>query len=385
MTIDWKVISGPGVVDIADRSSLQTTAGFSAVGTYWLGLSAHDGELEGTSRLQIVVNEASMPAETDAFNQDPDAEGLVVMPAKNYSEKMDRGSSAWIPITQSGTQSMQASPDIGIRIATGYAASSPYLRFNVKLQKTGTHYVWVGGCVQQGQQPSRRTGRPGGLQRRKHDRAPQPAVALVRCIVLGGSRARLDVGTTGLHTVEVYTREDGFRLERILLTTSSSIPSESVFSEGDTGEPAESACGDGIDNDRDGLIDCDDSDCADARDVVTRISFCGPHLTAGATGCCTATMPSGVRPSRRMPRGVMRHRGGTVAAGCALPSAVWILNPGLGFRVGGRPTSLFRQPARRVYPSDIGWFMPVLLNRMSAGRYWLRWTAPWSATGRMPT
>ncbi|MDH4309996.1 MAG: PKD domain-containing protein, partial [Acidimicrobiia bacterium] len=55
VTTLWDVVSGPGVVTFDDASSVDTTATFSAVGTYLLRLTADDGQLSASDEAEITV------------------------------------------------------------------------------------------------------------------------------------------------------------------------------------------------------------------------------------------------------------------------------------------------------------------------------------------
>ena len=55
----WKQVSGPGTVTFADPLALNTTASFSAAGTYELQLSASDGELSASDTITVVVSAAA--------------------------------------------------------------------------------------------------------------------------------------------------------------------------------------------------------------------------------------------------------------------------------------------------------------------------------------
>ncbi|MEX2137781.1 MAG: DNRLRE domain-containing protein [Pirellulales bacterium] len=55
VTTTWSKFSGPGVVTFANASAIDTSASFSAGGTYVLRLSANDGALNGSDDIQIVV------------------------------------------------------------------------------------------------------------------------------------------------------------------------------------------------------------------------------------------------------------------------------------------------------------------------------------------
>ncbi len=52
----WSKLSGPGTVTFANAAAVDTTAGFSAPGTYVLRLTASDGALSASGDMQVVVD-----------------------------------------------------------------------------------------------------------------------------------------------------------------------------------------------------------------------------------------------------------------------------------------------------------------------------------------
>jgi len=58
-TSQWALVSGPGQLDLADSTAVDTTANFSAVGTYVLRLTATDGSLQAADEVTITVEAAS--------------------------------------------------------------------------------------------------------------------------------------------------------------------------------------------------------------------------------------------------------------------------------------------------------------------------------------
>jgi hypothetical protein len=59
LTTQWSVISGPGSVTFADAAAVDTTATFSAVGSYALRLTADDGQLSAADELMVQVTSAN--------------------------------------------------------------------------------------------------------------------------------------------------------------------------------------------------------------------------------------------------------------------------------------------------------------------------------------
>ncbi len=68
--VQWTKTSGPGAVVFANPASLNTTATFSAVGTYVLTLTASDGEASGTDSLTVVADGVADPALTPKYAVD---------------------------------------------------------------------------------------------------------------------------------------------------------------------------------------------------------------------------------------------------------------------------------------------------------------------------
>jgi hypothetical protein len=62
LSTHWTVLSGPGTVTFGNAAAIDTTAQFSAAGTYVLQLAADDGQLQGTDTITIVVQSATAPA-----------------------------------------------------------------------------------------------------------------------------------------------------------------------------------------------------------------------------------------------------------------------------------------------------------------------------------
>ena len=57
VTTQWTVVSGPGTVDFADASAVQTSASFTTAGQYVLSLTADDGEFVSTDDVIVEVTE----------------------------------------------------------------------------------------------------------------------------------------------------------------------------------------------------------------------------------------------------------------------------------------------------------------------------------------
>ena len=154
------------------------------------------------------------------FLQKTDATGLVVMNARNHDAKASRSNHNWTTVNHLGVNAMEAIPDSGARIASGYVSNSPYLRFNVNFQKTGTHYVWLRGSCQ-GNDNTAHFGVNGNASASSANiKLPVNKGWVWSGTTMGGARTKVSVNKTGLQTVEVYMREDGLILDKVLITSS---------------------------------------------------------------------------------------------------------------------------------------------------------------------
>ncbi len=170
--------------------------------------------------------------------------GQVVIEAEN-GQIVDR-EHRWVPNTSragySGRAALTALPNSGVSLASGYTGTSPELRYNVKFSRPGTYYVWV-RCYSTGPADDSINVALDGIPTPSGEALSQfPA----REWAWSGhqmdytGRAMLEVPNAGVHVVNVWMREDGFTLDKLLLTTSADFtptgtgPEESPV---DTGGP----------------------------------------------------------------------------------------------------------------------------------------------------
>ena len=173
-----------------------------------------------------------------AFLQD--GTGLVSMEAEHYQTNVPLGNYAWTPVTPpgfSGTGALQALPEDGLSPLN--AGAGPRLDFQVQFARTGTHYVWIRGLADSYSSDSLHVGLDGGAA---------GAAAVTGWNVDGvtwkwskktqtGGIATINVTSPGLHTINVWMRESGVVLDKLVLTSSSSYtptgtgPAETVPSE----------------------------------------------------------------------------------------------------------------------------------------------------------
>jgi hypothetical protein len=76
----WSQLSGPGTTTFGDPSSVDTTATFSAVGTYVLQIEANDGQLSTTDQMMVTVSgvggEFTLDVAVSGGQDDAEEDGL---------------------------------------------------------------------------------------------------------------------------------------------------------------------------------------------------------------------------------------------------------------------------------------------------------------------
>jgi hypothetical protein len=184
-------------------------------------------EAVGLGRLpgnDLVVYGSTRTALT-AFQQDSTADHLVVMEAENYHDNVSVGGKTWTPFTgtagYSGTGALEASPNTGTQIDTGYVGTSPRLDYNVNFVTTGVHYIWLRNNAAAGTDDSAHVGLDGAAVSTA-DRVQGTTNSWQWSHnTMDGVVATINITTPGIHTINVWMREDGFRLDKLLITTNS--------------------------------------------------------------------------------------------------------------------------------------------------------------------
>ena len=206
--------------------------------------------------------------------------GLVVMEAENFDENNPGTTDDWFLSTSqggfSGTGYMESGPNTPKNTYNlGYSATSPELMYLVDFTNTGTFYVWTRACGPTGSDDSIHMGIDGNesiTANRKRTGRPCSSFEWKRDRMSSAPDAIINVDNPGVHEINLWMREDGSRVDKILLTQDSGFtptgvgPAETIRDDNPPQPDPEGTnageCNDGIDNDNDGPIDCNDSGCS---------------------------------------------------------------------------------------------------------------------------
>jgi len=157
------------------------------------------------------------------FTQSDDALGLLVIETESFDDNKAAGSHAWSETTSlngfSGDGAMGALPDTDVRISSNYAVNSPRLTYRVKFVKSGTHYLWLRGFA-------RRNGNSAHAGMNETEVVSSRNITFKNIEQWGwagaladGSPVVLSIPEAGEYTINLWMREDGLVLDKLLLTS----------------------------------------------------------------------------------------------------------------------------------------------------------------------
>lgn len=147
--------------------------------------------------------------------------GQVVMEAEHFSGRIDQGNRTWLTQTvlsgYSGEGYVNTSPDTDLQFTTAYTTNSPELDYTLNFTTTGVYTVWLRGYAPNGAGDSVYIGLDNQPVTIVTQFAPR-AWTWTRTNTQGNP-VTLEITQPGLHTLQLWQREDGLRVDKILLTT----------------------------------------------------------------------------------------------------------------------------------------------------------------------
>ena len=169
---------------------------------------------------QIIPQSQLYPKNSnDVFQQN--SSGLVEIEVENYHNYLKQGGHEWeevSPIGFSGTAALKATPNTGVHINTGNLTNSPRLDYKVNFVKTGTHYIWTRGIGANGNDDSYHAGLDGTISTSADRISSFGTNWTWSKKTMDGPDATINVGSTGNHTFNIWMREDGFVIDKVVIT-----------------------------------------------------------------------------------------------------------------------------------------------------------------------
>lgn len=148
--------------------------------------------------------------------------GTVVIEAENFSSNTPRAAHRWDRLMNgqaSGQALMSANPNTGHFINGNYTATSPELGYPIQFSTTGTYYVWIRGSGPTADDDSCHVGLDGNGPPTADRITGFPSALGWTRSTMDGPLATLHVTQPGLRELDVWMREDGFSIDKIVLTT----------------------------------------------------------------------------------------------------------------------------------------------------------------------
>ncbi len=192
-----------------------------------------DTTVAGTGAFLETGGAVSMEAESGTF----------VQRAASWLESKDLAN-------YSGKGFLLASPNSGVNQSTGYVGVAPEIKFPVKISTPGTYYVWIRGYGATDSDDSVHVGLDGAAVASGETISEFPlnpsAWGWTSYSMDKIRRATIPITKSGVHTIHAWMREDGFRFDKIYLTTDANYvpsgngPAESLRDTGTAPPPAAS-------------------------------------------------------------------------------------------------------------------------------------------------
>ena len=213
--VSWSWDFGDGATS-TEQNPVHT---YGAYGTYTVSLTVTDdmGATGGTSQDVVVAD----PNAAGAFLE---ADGMVVMEAENFHANIARDNHDWVSATThagfSGASYMVTEPDDATQIKKNPEGVSPEMSYDVEFGTTGDYYLWGRVWAPHAKSNSVHIGIDGAVPSTINGLQTVDYEAWVWVdLIKAGVRATISVGTSGLHTIHVWMREDGLAIDKIVMTT----------------------------------------------------------------------------------------------------------------------------------------------------------------------
>ena len=154
--------------------------------------------------------------------------GVIVFETENFATNIVRSGYSWVfnnvVAGFSGTGYMEALPNNGANIQTNWNTTSPELQFTVNFATAGTHYVWVRAYATTNTDDSVHAGLDGATNTAANITLVQSQYTNWSWTtnVVSGPAPTVS-GAVGLHTFSLWMREDGMRVDRVVLETATNF------------------------------------------------------------------------------------------------------------------------------------------------------------------
>ena len=189
---------------------------YAAYNTYSVTLTVTDdlGNMNSVSQDVLVAD----PNATGPFVEQS---GMVVMEAENFDTNTAMGHS-WITSTAqadySGTSAMISDPNSGTLIKKNSVSTSPHMTYDVDFSTTGSYIVWVRLYAASSDDATVHAGIGGNPSASKMETTTIGAWTWTNVNTKGAVQT-VAVTSAGVQEVDIWMRQDGTMIDKIILTT----------------------------------------------------------------------------------------------------------------------------------------------------------------------
>jgi hypothetical protein len=203
-----------------------TTAGFADYDFFYVSAGASqevrvafDNDfVSGSADRNLIVDKVIIECD-DAFLM---SSGSVSVEAESFHASSPNGSADSLTLASSAQASsgqyMLTGPDNGNLWTSNVQSTAPRLDYNVNFTAAGTYFVHVRGDAPNGAGDSCFIGVDASINSTFYDFSDTPNT-------WGWVTHTITVSSSGIHTVHLWPREDGFRADKIVINTSATAPS----------------------------------------------------------------------------------------------------------------------------------------------------------------
>ncbi len=170
------------------------------------------------------ANNAAAPTQQMA-GPHREQDGLVAIEAENYATSRTYDKQSWSVSRAhngfAGSGAVVVEPDRGVRIRSRYNKRSPELTYPVYFTRTGRYYIWLRVWADDDESNSLHLGLDGEARRSASYIGTEIYGRWIwtRKQLDGDEYASLDITSAGTKDLNLWMREDGLYVDRIILTT----------------------------------------------------------------------------------------------------------------------------------------------------------------------
>jgi len=171
------------------------------------------------------------------FQQGDDEYNLVVMEAENFSSNTPVNDDMWTltdsPISFSGQGAMMAVASVSLP-EVSKALESAILSYNINFIRAGRHYFWAHASRTGGSDDSFHAGADGTILdggtfiNFEESVSDETDWEWVHHSGVAAGNGYIDIPSTGVHNFNVYIRESGFKIDKVIITSDSNYVPEGL-------------------------------------------------------------------------------------------------------------------------------------------------------------